>query len=229
MASENFMCLTSENAEIPDDFVELQLLNVEEVSVETSATQTVDDVGVDWAHGGHYCSPPTPLQPPPDNTLSNGDHDQETVVLQTQEEGIGYQDSDNLLFGAEFESQIVLPALNEDDYLQLTTASFPDFMVEEDGQGELSPYEGDLCSLATLIEASAEEGEQRKLWKEQKRRKRRKEQKRRKRQKEQKRWKQWKEQKRWKRRKEQKRQKEREQQKQRKSRLTTHLLIIPNI
>ncbi|XP_028729048.1 transcription factor YY2 [Peromyscus leucopus] len=161
MASEKLICLTSENAEIPDDFVELQPLNVETVSVETSAIQTIElyeDVGVDWAHGGHYHSPLIALQPLAGSTLSNGDHDQEMVIVQTREEVVGYQDSDNLLISAEFESQMVVPVTNQDDYLQPTTASLSGFLEAEHGQGELSPYEGNLCSLATIIEASAEEG-----------------------------------------------------------------------
>ncbi|XP_015847647.1 transcription factor YY2 [Peromyscus maniculatus bairdii] len=161
MASEKLICLTSENAEIPDDFVELQPLNVETVSVETSAIQTIElyeDVGVDWAHGGHYHSPLIALQPLVGSTLSNGDHDQEMVIVQTREEVVGYQDSDNLLISAEFEGQMVVPVTNQDDYLQPTTASLSGFLEAEHGQGELSPYEGNLCSLATIIEASAEEG-----------------------------------------------------------------------
>ncbi|XP_028628548.1 transcription factor YY2 [Grammomys surdaster] len=158
--TENIMCLTTENAEIPADFVELQPLDdIETVSLETNVSQTIEvygDVGVDWAHGGHYHSPLLALQPLAGSNLSNGDHDQEMIILQTREEVVDYQDSDNLLFDTEFESKMIFP-VNEDDYLQPTTASFPGFMAAENGQDELSPYGGNLCSLTTLIEADADE------------------------------------------------------------------------
>lgn len=159
--TEKLMCLTTENAEIPADFVELQPLDdIETVSLETSVSQTIEvfgDVGVDWAHGGHYHSPLIALQPLAGSNLSNGDHDQEMIIVQTREEVVDYQDSDNLLLGTEFESQMVLP-VNEDDYLQPTTATFSGFMAAENGQDELSPYGGNLCGLTTIIEAGAEEG-----------------------------------------------------------------------
>ncbi|EDL96114.1 membrane-bound transcription factor peptidase, site 2, isoform CRA_a [Rattus norvegicus] len=159
--TEKLMCLTTENAEIPADFVELQPLDeIETVSLETNVSQTIEvygDVGVDWAHGGHYHSPLIALQPLAGSNLSNGDHDQEMIIVQTREEVVDYQDSDNLLLGTEFESQMVLP-VNEDDYLQPTTATFSGFMAAENGQDELSPYGGNLCGLTTIIEAGAEEG-----------------------------------------------------------------------
>ncbi|XP_052026554.1 transcription factor YY2 [Apodemus sylvaticus] len=159
--TEKIMCLTTENAEIPADFVELQPLNdIEAVSLETNVSQTIEvygDVGVDWAHGGHYHSPFIALQPLAGSNLSNGDHDQEMIFVQTREEVVDYQDPDNLLLGAEFESQMVLP-IHEDDYLQPTTASFSGLMAAESGQDELSPLGGNLCGLTTIIEAGAEEG-----------------------------------------------------------------------
>lgn len=159
MASEKLLCVTTENAEIPSDLVELQPLNVEAVSVETNAVQTIEvyqDAGVDWAHGGHYHSPLIALQPLAASTLSNGAHDQEMIIVQTREEVVGYQDSDNLLISAEFESQMVVPAVNQGDYLQPTTASLSGFVASAHGQGELNPCEGNLCGLTTVIEAGKE-------------------------------------------------------------------------
>lgn len=135
--TEKLMCLTTENAEIPADFVELQPLDeIETVSLETNVSQTIEvygDVGVDWAHGGHYHSPLIALQPLAGSNLSNGDHDQEMIIVQTREEVVDYQDSDNLLLGTEFESQMVLP-VNEDDYpsrpLPLFLASWRQRMVK---------------------------------------------------------------------------------------------------
>nr|BAC36692.1 unnamed protein product [Mus musculus] len=162
--TEKLLCLNTESAEIPADFVELlppdNIGDIEAVSLETSVGQTIEvygDVGVDWAHGSQYHSPVIALQPLVGSSLSSRDHDKEMFVVQTREEEVvGYQDSDNLLFSPEFGSQMVLP-VNEDDYLQPTTASFTGFLAAENGQGELSPYEGNLCGLTTFIEAGAEE------------------------------------------------------------------------
>lgn len=161
MASENPLCITTENAEIPADFVDQEPLNVEAVSVEASSFPTIEvygNGGVDWMHGGHYHSPFITLQPLEGSTLSNGDHHQNKIIIQTREEVVDFRDSNNLLFSAEFESQMVVSGINEDDCLQPTTAFLSGFVVAENGQGELSPYEGNLCSLTTIIEAGVEEG-----------------------------------------------------------------------
>lgn len=159
MASENLLCVTTENSEIPADFVDLEPLNVEAVSERTSSFPTIEvyeDAGVDWAHGGHYHSPFIALQPLEGSTLSNGEHDQDMIIIETREEVVDFQDSDNLLFSAEFESQMVVPGIDEDDCLQPTSASLSGFAAAENGQGELSCYEGNLCNLATIIEAGVE-------------------------------------------------------------------------
>lgn len=161
MASENHLRITTENAEIPANFVDLEPLNVEAVSVETSSFPTIKvygDAGVDWALGGPYHSPFIALQPLEGSAVSNGGHSQHMIIIQSREEVIDFQDSDNLLFSAEFESQMVVPGIDEDHYLQPTNASLSGFVAAENGQGELSPYEGNLCSLTTIIEAGVEEG-----------------------------------------------------------------------
>ncbi|XP_050996989.1 transcription factor YY2 [Acomys russatus] len=160
MASEEIVFITTkENAEIPADFVEPPPLNVETVSMETSATQTVEmfeDVGVDWAHGDHYRSPLITVQPLGSSNLRNEEHNQEMFFLQTREEVMGIQDIDNLL-NSEFESQMVVPFI-QDDFFQPTTTPLPSFMEAEHDQGELLPCERNLCDLTTIMEASAEEG-----------------------------------------------------------------------
>ncbi|XP_038172542.1 transcription factor YY2 [Arvicola amphibius] len=165
MASENLLCITTENAEIPADFVDLKPHNVEAVSVETSSFPTIEvygDTSVDWARGGHCHSPFIALQPL-EGTLSNGEHDQDMIIIETREEVVDFQYSDNLLFSSEFESQMAVPGIDEDPYLQPTNASLSGFVAAENDQGELSRYEGNLCSLTTTIEAGVQEGVSRDL------------------------------------------------------------------
>ncbi|XP_060231609.1 transcription factor YY2 isoform X1 [Meriones unguiculatus] len=156
MASEQVTCVTTEDAEIPAALVELQPLTLERASVEESQTvEMYADVGVDWACGDHCHSPLITLKPVSGSNLSNGDHDQEAIILEKRKEVVGYQDSDILLIHSNFENQMVVPVI-QDDYLQLTAASLPSFVESENDQGELSPFEGNLCGLATIIDGSAE-------------------------------------------------------------------------
>lgn len=158
MASENLFCVTTENSEIPADFVDLEPLNVDAVSGTSSfpTIEVYEDAGVDWARGGHYHSPFIALQPLEGSTLSNGEHDQDMIVVETREEVVDFQDSDNLLFSAEFESQMVVPGIDEDYNLQPTSAFLSGFAAAENGQDELSCYEGNLCNLTTVFEAGVE-------------------------------------------------------------------------
>lgn len=92
--------------------------------METMAMETVEeyeDISGNWVHGGHHHPPLIALQPLITSDPNQGDHDQEMILLQTQEEVVGYYESEGLLAN-NLENQMVVP-VNEDDCFQQTLAS----------------------------------------------------------------------------------------------------------
>ncbi|XP_049727367.1 transcription factor YY2 [Elephas maximus indicus] len=134
MASEDSASVFPDNSELPTDIVELHEIELETIPVETISVTTIPmetfqmetieeygDFSGSWVHGGHNHPPLIALQPL--ITSSQGDHDQEMIMVQTQEEVVGCYESDNLQTNSDFEDRMLLPLGNEDDDFQQTLAS----------------------------------------------------------------------------------------------------------
>nr|XP_021537934.1 transcription factor YY2 [Neomonachus schauinslandi] len=140
MASNDALYIPTENSEVLTDTVELHQIHVETVPVATVpvATVPVETVPVEamametiteyeiisgsWVHGGHYHPPLIALQPLITSNPNQGDHNQEIIMVQTQEEVVGCHESDNLQANSSFEDQMVIP-VDENDCFQQTLAS----------------------------------------------------------------------------------------------------------
>ncbi|XP_016054861.1 PREDICTED: transcription factor YY2 [Miniopterus natalensis] len=123
MASNNIIYITTENSEVATEFVELhQNVTVETIPVEPMAMETIayEDISGNWVHGGHHTPPLIALQPLMINS-NEGDHDQEMIMVQTQEEVVGYCESDSLQDN--FQEQQVGVPVEEDVSFQQTLAS----------------------------------------------------------------------------------------------------------
>ncbi|XP_042830213.1 transcription factor YY2 [Panthera tigris] len=140
MASEDSLNIAPENSELLKDITELRQIHVEAVPVETVPVEAVpvetvpvetmsmetiteyEIINGSWVHGGHHQPPLIALQPLFTSNLSQGDHDQDIIMVQTQEEVVGYYESDDLQASNNFDDQMVIP-LGEDDDFQQTLAS----------------------------------------------------------------------------------------------------------
>uniref|UniRef100_A0ABI7VXF0 C2H2-type domain-containing protein n=1 Tax=Felis catus TaxID=9685 RepID=A0ABI7VXF0_FELCA len=135
MASEDSLNIPPEDSELLKDITELRQIHVEAVPVETVPVETVpletmsmetmteyEIIHGSWVHGGHHQPPLIALQPLFTSNSSQGDHDQDIIMVQTQEEVVGYYESDDLQASSNFEDQVVIP-LGEDDDFQQTLAS----------------------------------------------------------------------------------------------------------
>ncbi|XP_007539100.1 transcription factor YY2 [Erinaceus europaeus] len=125
MASNEAIYDSIENSEVPANLLTLHQIHLEAIPVETMAMETLEeyhDFSGSWIHGGHHHPPLIAMQPLVNNNLSHGDHDQEMIVLQTQEEVVGYNDSDSPLSGCNLESGVAVPPA-DDAYYQQTMAS----------------------------------------------------------------------------------------------------------
>ncbi|XP_055124890.1 transcription factor YY2 [Symphalangus syndactylus] len=122
MASNEDFCIT-QDLDIPADIVELHDINVEPLPMEDIPTESIqyEDVDGSWINGGHNYPPLIVLQPLFTN-MGYGDHDQEMLMVQTQEEVVGFCGSDNQL-GNDLEDQLAIPDSIEDERFQLTLAS----------------------------------------------------------------------------------------------------------
>ncbi|XP_017731018.1 PREDICTED: transcription factor YY2 [Rhinopithecus bieti] len=122
MASNEDFYIT-QDPEIPADIVGLQDINVEPLPMVDIPMESIqyEDVDGNWIYGGHNHPPLIALQPLFMST-GYGDHDQEMLMVQTQEEVVGYYGSDNLL-GNDLEDQLTIPDSTEDEHFQLTLAS----------------------------------------------------------------------------------------------------------
>ncbi|XP_007989471.1 transcription factor YY2 [Chlorocebus sabaeus] len=122
MASNEDFYIT-QDPEIPADIVGLHDINVEPLPMVDIPMESIqyEDVDGNWIYGGHNHPPLIALQPLFMNT-GYGDHDQEMLMVQTQEEVVGYYGSDNLL-GNDLEDQLAILDSTEDEHFQLTLAS----------------------------------------------------------------------------------------------------------
>ncbi|XP_049499540.1 transcription factor YY2 [Panthera uncia] len=130
MASEDSLNIAPENSELLKDITELRQIHVEAVPVETVPVETMsmetiteyEIINGSWVHGGHHQPPLIALQPLFTSNSSQGDHDQDIIMVQTQEEVVGYYESDDLQASNNFDDQMVIP-LGEDNDFQQTLAS----------------------------------------------------------------------------------------------------------
>ncbi|XP_006213075.1 transcription factor YY2 [Vicugna pacos] len=138
MASNDTFNITTENSEMSTNIVELRQIHMETIPVETIPVETIpvdsipvetmalesiegcEDISGSWFHGGHHQLPLIALQPLVISSPNPGDHDQEMIMVQTQEEVVGYFQSDNLQAG-NVENQRLVPV--NDDAFQQTLAS----------------------------------------------------------------------------------------------------------
>ncbi|XP_059012904.1 transcription factor YY2 [Mustela lutreola] len=118
-------------ASIPMETIPVETIPVveaipfETIPVEAMAMETIAEYEIisgSWVHGGHHHPPLIALQPLFTNNPNQGDHDQDIIMVQTQEEVVGYYESDNLQAHSSFEDQVVLP-VDEDECFQQTLAS----------------------------------------------------------------------------------------------------------
>ncbi|XP_012661845.1 transcription factor YY2 [Otolemur garnettii] len=122
MASDEALYLSTENLDITSD-VELDQIAMDAIPIETmslDAFEEYEDLSGSWIYGGHNHPPLIGLQP---LFLNNGDPDQDLIMVQTQEEVVGYYDSDNPQANNDFEDQMVIPLGNEDGFFRQTLAS----------------------------------------------------------------------------------------------------------
>lgn len=119
MASNDAIYISTENSQIPTEIVQLHQIHVETVPVETLALETIQygDLSGNWIHGGHHYPPLIALQP---LIVNPNEGDQEMIMVQTQEEVVGYYESDGLQ--TNLGDQMVIP-VDEDHYFQQTLAS----------------------------------------------------------------------------------------------------------
>ncbi|XP_004411371.1 PREDICTED: transcription factor YY2 [Odobenus rosmarus divergens] len=125
MASNDALYIPTENSEILTDTVELHQIHMETVPVAAVPVETIpyEIISGSWVHGGHHHPPLIALQPLFISSSSQGDHDQEIIMVQTQEEVVGYYESDNLQANSSFENQMIVP-VNADNGFQQTLTSF---------------------------------------------------------------------------------------------------------
>ena len=101
----------------------------ETVSVETTgmeATNEYEDVTGNWFHGGHHYPPLIALQPLFTSSPTQGNNDQEMVMVQTQEEVVTSSEPESL----QASDQIFIPGLDLDldldlDHFQETLSPLP--------------------------------------------------------------------------------------------------------
>ncbi|XP_027626911.1 transcription factor YY2 [Tupaia chinensis] len=126
MSEEQVIYITTENSEITTNIVGLHQIGVETVPVETVQVETIEgyqNIGGSWVHGGHHYPPLIALQPLITDDASQAAHDQEIFLVQTEEEVVGYYESDNLQSNSDFENQVVIQVSDQDEYYQQTLAS----------------------------------------------------------------------------------------------------------
>ncbi|KAM4819399.1 transcription factor YY2 [Thomomys bottae] len=121
MASENIIYITTENAEIPADILEVGGGVVDGLPMETLTV--FQDFTGEWAHGGHYNSPLIALQPLGFGSLSPGDHDQEMIMVQTREEVVTCHSSEYMPSIHELFDQVPIPYPDADNDFQQTLAA----------------------------------------------------------------------------------------------------------
>ncbi|XP_054107535.1 transcription factor YY2 [Callithrix jacchus] len=119
MASNEDFCIP-EDSDIP---VDLKDIIVEPLSLEDIPMESIEyeDITGSWVHGGHNHPPLLAMQPLFGNT-GYGNHDQEMIMVQTQEEVVSYRSSGSGP-GDDSKDQLVMPASSEDGHFQQTLTS----------------------------------------------------------------------------------------------------------
>ncbi|XP_032142009.1 transcription factor YY2 [Sapajus apella] len=119
MASNEDFYVT-QDSEVP---VDLKDINVEPLPMEDIPMESIqyEDLAGSWVHGGHNHPPLLTVQPLFGN-MGYGDHDQEMIMVQTQEEVVNYCSSGGVP-GNDSEDQLVMPDSSEDEHFQQTLAS----------------------------------------------------------------------------------------------------------
>ncbi|XP_057573904.1 membrane-bound transcription factor site-2 protease isoform X4 [Hippopotamus amphibius kiboko] len=129
MASNDSFYIATENPELGPDIFELHQIHLETVSGETLSLEAMaiepiqeyEGISDSWIHSGHHHLPVIGLQPLITSDPNQEGNDQEMIMVQMQEEVVGYDESEDLPVG-NLENQVVLP-VNEDDSFQQTLAS----------------------------------------------------------------------------------------------------------
>ncbi|XP_012332927.1 transcription factor YY2 [Aotus nancymaae] len=103
--------------------VDLNDINVEPLPMEDIPMESIqfEDINGNWVHGGHIHSPLLMVQSLFGDT-GYGDHDQEMIMVQTQEEVVPCCGSGGVP-GSDFEDPSVMPDNSEDEHFQQTLAS----------------------------------------------------------------------------------------------------------
>ncbi|XP_040856277.1 transcription factor YY2 [Ochotona curzoniae] len=110
---------------VPTEIVELQSAAPDSVpltSVPLELFDMLEDTSGSWIHGGHDHPPLIGLQPLLGDSLFPGDPDQEMIFVQTQEEVVGYYDTDNLQASSDFGDPTCFPGNSEECVLQSLTS-----------------------------------------------------------------------------------------------------------
>nr|XP_013004385.1 transcription factor YY2 [Cavia porcellus] len=179
MASEDIIYLTTD-LELPAEFVELQQVEVEATPANAREVQSMSfpDTANSWVHGGYDDAPLIALQPVVTNNTSCGDHDQEFIMVQTQEEVVDYLDLNHQLVSSDFKPEEMFSFDAVEDFFQSTPASLPSSATSSssdrgtkdsngDGDGEVKLGDKDSGSEAagggSSSELSIENWEQRLL------------------------------------------------------------------
>ncbi|XP_039078491.1 transcription factor YY2 [Hyaena hyaena] len=130
MASDDALYIHTENPDLLSDIIELHQIQMDTVPVDAVPMETMameagteyEIISGNWVHGGHHHTPMIALQPFLTSNSSQGDHHQDIIMVQTQEEVVGYYESDDLQASTNSENQVVIP-VNQDDNFQQTLAS----------------------------------------------------------------------------------------------------------
>ncbi|XP_053773221.1 transcription factor YY2 [Desmodus rotundus] len=126
MASDNIIYITTENSEVPTEFVELHEINLEPIPLEsvppvTMETFAYEDIGGSWVQGVDDSASLVALHPL-FFSQNQGDRDEETVMVQTQEEVVGYCELGDPP-RSNFQAQQMGASVEEDIYFQQVLAS----------------------------------------------------------------------------------------------------------
>ncbi|XP_007464448.1 PREDICTED: transcription factor YY2 [Lipotes vexillifer] len=122
MASNNTFYIVAENSEMYADAVELHQIPVETVPVEAVPVEAVpyEDISGNCVHDGHHHTSLLVLQPLIISTPSQGDYNQEMIMIQMQKEVVGYYQSEDLQV-SNLENNMAILA-NENNCFQETLA-----------------------------------------------------------------------------------------------------------
>nr|XP_058907144.1 transcription factor YY2 [Kogia breviceps] len=171
MASNTFS-VTVENSEMYADAVELHQISVETVPVETVPVETVpyEDISGSSVHDGYHHPSLVMLQPFIISTPNEGEHNEEMMMVQMQEEVVGYYQSDDVQV-SNLENKMVILADKDDCFLETlaplspsTSSSAYSHSRKPSGQGrkpsDKNRYAGGKTRAGSSSEEGSEKGEQ---------------------------------------------------------------------